>query len=181
MNKKSLIAIAGIILFAASCSTLSIKHDYDPGTDYSQYKTFAWARAPKEVIGSPRARLMANSTLLDKRIKTAVTDELVVKGFKPAANNPDLLLVYHVGLRDKINVSSWGYRYGPYWGAGGVDVYGYREGTLVIDVIDSEKRELVWRGVAQKALSESKTPEQRQKNLDDIIKKLFANFPPKKY
>ena len=179
MNKKKIIAIFGIILFWASCSTLKINHDYDSRTDFSPYKTFAWARAPKEIVGSPRARLLADNPMLDRRIKNAVASQLVSKGFNPDSNKPDLLIVYHVGLKDKINVSNWGYGYGPYWGPGRVDVYGYREGTLVIDFVDAGKKELVWRGIAQKALKEGGSPESRERELNDIIKRLLAKFPPK--
>ncbi|UCE41405.1 MAG: DUF4136 domain-containing protein [Candidatus Aminicenantes bacterium] len=180
MNKKTISAILGIILFFVSCSTLKIIHDYDTSIDFSPYKTFAWARAPKEIVGSPRARLLANNPMLDRRIKNAVASQLISKGFQIAKNNPDLLIVYHVGLKDRINVSNWGYRYGPYWGPGRVDIYGYREGTLVIDFVDTKNKELVWRGIAQKALSGGRSPDQRQKTLSDIIKRLLAKFPPKK-
>jgi len=180
MNKKTVITVLGIILFWASCSTLKINHDYDTRTDFSPYKSFAWAQAPKEIVGSPRARLLADNPMLDRRIKNAVSDQLVSKGFQQANNNPDLLIVYHVGLKDRINVSNWGYRYGPYWGPGRVDVYGYREGTLVIDFVDAKKKELIWRGIAQKALSEKRFPESRERELNNIIKRLLTKFPPKK-
>lgn len=179
MNKKLHIAAVIIILFVSSCSSLKISHDYNTATDFSQYNTFAWARAPKEVIGSPQAQLLADNPMLDKRIKNAVTEQLLKKGFKPDINTPDLLIVYHVGIKDKINVSNWGYGYGPYWGPGRVDVYGYREGTLIIDLVDAKKKELVWRGIAQKALSEGGSPESRERQLNEIIRHILAKFPPK--
>ncbi len=181
MKKASLVAAIGTIFIAVGCSTLETKYDYDPRTDFSQYNTFAWARAPKEVIGSPQAKLLADNPLLDKRIKNGVTDQMVNKGFKLDDSRPDLLIVYHVGLANRVNVSNWGYRYGPYWGPGRVDVYGYREGTLIIDFVDAKKKELVWRGIAQKDLTEmSGSPEEREKDLNKIIERLLSPFPPKK-
>jgi hypothetical protein len=179
MRTKVVLAAFVIIIFVSSCSSLKISHDYDRQTDFSRYTTFVWARAPKEAVGSPQAQLLANNPLLDKRIKNAVTDQLMQKGFKPNNSSPDLLVVYHVGIKDKINVSNWGYRYGPYWGPGRVDVYGYREGTLIIDFVDAKKKELVWRGIAQKALSEGGSPESRERQLNDIIRHILAKFPPK--
>jgi len=180
MNKKIIIASVGMILLFFSCSSLKISHGYDRQTDFTRYETFAWARALKEAVGSPQARLLADNPLLDKRIKSAVTDQLLGKGFKPVNTDPDLLIVYHVGVKDRINVSNWGYRYGPYWGPGRVDVYGYREGTLIIDFVDAKQKELVWRGIAQKALPEGGSPESRERQLNDVIRNLLAKFPPKK-
>jgi hypothetical protein len=180
MNKKIIVITIGIILFISGCSSLKISHDYDQRTDFSRYETFAWARAPKEAVGSPQARLLANNPLLDRRIKNAVTDQLMKKGFKADNKTPDLLIVYHVGVKDKINVSNWGYGYGPYWGPGRVDVYGSREGTLIIDFVDARQKELVWRGIAQKALPEGGSPESRERQLNDVVRSLLAKFPPKK-
>lgn len=181
MKKAALLSAFALILVAAGCSSLEVKYDYDPRTDFSQYSTFAWARAPKEVIGSPQAKLLADNPLLDKRIKNGVTIRLVEKGFRPDESRPDLLVVYHVGLANRINVSQWGYRYGPYWGPGRVDVYGYRQGTLIIDFVDAKKRELIWRGIAQKDLAEmGGSPEEREKDLNKVIERLLSPFPPKK-
>lgn len=181
MKKTALLSAFALILISMGCSTLETRYDYDPQMDFSQYRTFAWANAPKEVIGSPQAKLLADNPLLDKRIKAGVTVQLVNKGLMMDARRPDLLIVYHVGLANRVNVSQWGYRYGPYWGPGRVGVYGYREGTLIIDFVDAQKKELVWRGIAQKDLTEmSGSPKEREKELNKIIERLLSPFPPKK-
>jgi len=51
-------------------------------------------------------------------------------------------------------------------------------GQLDLDMYDSAKKELVWRGVAKKTLSEQKDPEKRQKNIAKGIAKLLKNYPP---
>jgi hypothetical protein len=52
-------------------------------------------------------------------------------------------------------------------------------GTLIIDLVDVKANELAWRGTASDTLSESATPEEREKNLNHALTKLFEGFPPK--
>ena len=59
--------------------------------------------------------------------------------------NPDLLVHYWVGVKDKQQVHSTGPAYGGGygWGAGyggGVSTYEYREGTLVTDLVEPTKK-----------------------------------------
>lgn len=174
MRNLIAVCVAGIFILLSSCSSISVNTDYDQEADFSAYKTFAWIPQRKGIA--------ARNPLADKRIKKAVNDELIAKGYAGDASSPDLLLVYHAGMRNKVDVTSWGYGYGRYWRypGGGVSVYQYQEGTLVLDIVDAQKKELVWRGVAQKALSETSSVEKREENLKKIVAKLLKNFPPQK-
>ena len=51
-------------------------------------------------------------------------------------------------------------------------------GELVLDMYDSKKKELVWRGVASKTLDPKVKPDKRQKNLEKAVAKLLKNYPP---
>jgi hypothetical protein len=176
----------GIILttasWAISCApSVNVNFDYDRQADFAAFKTYDWLPLPKAAIGNAQAALALNP-LLDKRIKTIVGEALSGKGVSQTSNNPDLWFVYHTSLQDKVDVTTWGYAYGPYWrgyGPGRVDVYAYKKGTLVLDVIDARKKELVWRGIAEKTLEEGLTTEEREQNLKKAISKLLAHFPPK--
>ena len=54
----------------------------------------------------------------------------------------------------------------------------YTEGTLILDVIDREKNELVWRGSASKTIDEMDSPEQRVSTIEAAVEKLLKDFPP---
>ena len=51
-------------------------------------------------------------------------------------------------------------------------------GQLAVDMYDSAKHDLVWRGVASKTLDPKAKPEKRQKNLNKAVAKLMKNYPP---
>ena len=69
-------------------------------------------------------------------------------GFK-RSKTPDFRVALHTGQQSKVRVTDYGYGYGVgRWGGGGLDVYQYQEGTLILDVVDAKTKKLMWRGTA---------------------------------
>ena len=160
-----------------------MNQDYDTSANFAAYKTYMWIEQPTAPTGDARSAVQSN-TLLDKRIKASVDAELAAKGMVPATENPDAYLVYYVGVDQKIDVQDWGYSYprypyGGWYGGGGVDVYEYKEGTLIVDIVDAKTQQLVWRGTATKTIDEGASPEQREANLNEVVRQMFAQYPPK--
>ena len=52
-------------------------------------------------------------------------------------------------------------------------------GTLVVDIADAKKGELAWRGIGVKEVKTDAKPEKRDKSINDAMKKIFKNYPPK--
>jgi hypothetical protein len=53
-------------------------------------------------------------------------------------------------------------------------------GQLGVDMYESAKKDLVWRGVASKTIDPKAKPEKQQKNITKAVEKLLKNYPPKK-
>jgi hypothetical protein len=53
-------------------------------------------------------------------------------------------------------------------------------GQLGVDMYESAKQDLVWRGTASKTLDPKAKPEKQQKNLTKAVNKLLKNYPPAK-
>jgi hypothetical protein len=53
-------------------------------------------------------------------------------------------------------------------------------GTLIVDLVDANRKELVWRGTASDTLDPEASPEKKEKNLQEAMAKLLANYPPAK-
>jgi hypothetical protein len=53
----------------------------------------------------------------------------------------------------------------------------YKEGTLVVDIYDTNSKQLIWRGSAEDTLSDK--AEKNEKSLDKGVAKMFQEFPPK--
>ena len=51
-------------------------------------------------------------------------------------------------------------------------------GTLMIDLYDPTRKQLIWRGDATKTIDLKKDPDKNYKNLEKAMVKLFKNYPP---
>ena len=146
MRILSVLLFSGAVISMMSCSSVTIKTDYDHEFDFSKFKTYRWASA-KEV--NPQDELQKRPLVL-KRVIQAVNQTLTEKGLTDAGENstPDLVVMVHAGVKDKMQVNSTGggyysYRgwYDPWWGpyGGTTTVSYYEEATLIIDLVDWEK------------------------------------------
>ena len=61
----------------------------------------------------------------------------------------------------------------------GIDVYEYEEGSIVIDFVDSDTNELIYRSKVSAIISRNIDFEQRRKNIQKAVRKILENFPPK--
>lgn len=168
------LALAGALaLGMTACSSLELNTDYNPSTDFSKYRTFAFKEGAR-----PRNPQAARS------VQYAVETALAGKGMKLVETGADLLIYGHFVSDERIQVESYGYGttgwYGYGWG-GAVTTTSVRRipvGTLMIDLVDSGSKELVWRGIVKDDISADLYPEEREKKAIRIAKDLFAGYPP---
>jgi hypothetical protein len=180
--KFLLLSVFGLLLFAAACSSVKIRYDFDKEANFASLQTYHWIAKPDTENIAPAKKRRRN--FLDQEIKKAADNQLAAKGYRLDAADPDFLVISHIDVKDKLNLTDWGYSYSgnwSYWGWGGqdVDVQQYREGVLIIDVVNAASKELIWRGVAQKTLPEEMpSPEEVGKNINKIVIKILKEFPP---
>ena len=149
--------------------------DYDKTANFAGYKTYAMRDGAK--VGDP---------LIDNRIVAAIENELAAKGFTKSDTNPNVLVIYHVAINKQQNISGYTSGGGPYgWRFGGgmqstdLRVNEILIGTLVIDLTDAAKKEVVWRGMGVKEIDPQAKAEKRDKNISGAVAKMFKNYPPK--
>jgi uncharacterized membrane protein HdeD (DUF308 family) len=170
-----------IAMLGSGCATVSVKTDSDPSVDFSRYRTFQVLDGKIIVDG----REDATNTLVKDRIQNAIVAQLSGKGYQPVDSGGDLLVGYVAGARTVTEIEGtgpYGPGFGPYWGFGGwwgpayTDWWTrtYTKGTLVIDLIDSQSKKLVWRAYAEADL---KSPD-ADDTIQKAVKKAFAKFPP---
>ena len=162
------------VLVLASCNSVKVATDYDRQVNFEQYDTFAFFKP-----GIDKAEI---SDLDKKRILRAIEAELLEKGLTKS-DNPDLLVSIFTKTKENINIynNNFGYGYGwgwhPwYWGAGPNTVNSTTEGTLYIDLIDAEDKELVWQGMGTAALA--RDVERKQERINEIVEEIMEKYPP---
>jgi hypothetical protein len=166
-----------LIAILTSCSpNIRVYTDHDPGYDLENYKTFDWSE--KENIEHGKNPLRYNE-LNDKRIKTAVREELESRGYLFSEIEPDLVIHYHIVIDDQSIIANdpFGHSYSPNWIRMQTNIYSYREGTLIIDLMDARTNNLIWRGWAVSAINEVLRPEEVEKLIRHAVSKIFRKFP----
>ncbi|MCK9995128.1 MAG: DUF4136 domain-containing protein [Candidatus Krumholzibacteria bacterium] len=178
-NLFSGLLVLVLLASIAGCSSLTVNYDYDQNVEWTKFKTYGWMETPDRP-SDPNSPLQ-DTPLLQQRVHNSVEFEMQERGIT-MSDNPDLLVVYHIGTQEQIQVTDWGYRYSDYyWGYGGrqIDVYQFTEGSLVIDLIDAETQNLIWRGTGTGVVDESqKSPEEMQDQANQVINKIMKSFPP---
>ena len=167
-----------LIGFTVSCASIyGVKHDYDQQANFADLKTFDWMPVPEKA---------GINSLVVQRVKKAVNAELQAKGLMMASNNPDFLIAQHLGKKDKVQVTDWGYSYshygryrGGYWGSTGVSTYEYEEGSLILDFVDAKSKKMIWRGAAKAEVQNIDTPDKSEKLINEVVQEILKNFPPK--
>jgi hypothetical protein len=178
MIKYFLLTIVALA-FLAGCSSISVTEDYDPSADFAKYKTFAL------FTGEIKGSVLESAPLAKKRVMEAVSSDMQKKGFTQVdSSKADLMIYVQGGTTEKMNVTDYGYGYGGWWGAypygRNIDVSYYTQASLIIDLVDNSKHELVWRGVGTAVMQDGGTPEERQQRIDEAVAKILSQYPPTK-
>lgn len=185
---KHLVLLSLLPLILSACSSIDTQVDYDKEVDFSKLKTYSWLPDSKQRY----ADIRLNSDIFKKRIYNTVNKALAVRGYKEVTQNPDFTLGYHVAIENKTSVntmndyygyprSGWGRNYYSqydYYSAQ-TTVYHYEEGSLILDLVDTKSKQLIWRGSAQAEVSKSRTAKQRDELIKKAVDKLFSQLPAK--
>jgi len=175
----SLVVLFGLI--AMGCSSMKVVVDYDDQIDFSKYRTFNFV-SPKKVAKAAKNKAKNHAVIKDplliKKAAREISAVLTDAGFQKTESpkQADFLVAFYATARNKAQISPPTYhigRYGRRWVRPG-HVYHYKQGTLIIDIVDRQKKELVWRGVGSGVLDKSDP----KKNLLEAVEKVLAEFPP---
>ena len=104
-----------VLLFSAALPAAfgaSIKSDYQKDFDFSRLHTFSF-----KTERDSRDRLATN-TIEAQRIQKALTVQLEKNGFTQASDNPNFIVAFYYRVKEKTEINSTGFGYGPGWGYG---------------------------------------------------------------
>ena len=173
----SLCLMTGFILSLHGCSPITVQSDYDHTLDFSKYKSFAWTESTQSKKHTRRHHKRGQMdgeyhALMEKRLKSNVERVLNSKGFtKTSQDNADLLLMFHFGLKSKIERWRMSGR-----GGGGRSIrVPVTEDNVVLELIDRKTNDLTWRGWAEGELTDMSNED---KDIKKSIEAILEDFPP---
>src|SRR5208282_2661798 len=109
--------------------------------------------------------------LIDQQIESAIDEQLAQKGLKKVEKTADLQVSYQAAIHQEMGIDLMGTGLsgrGPgLWGADSIhgQTSAIPVGTLVVNLYDAGKTQLIWRGDASKAIELKKDPNKNYKNL----------------
>jgi len=177
--------VLALLILLSSCSSVKVAADYDKEAKFNEYKTFAFFKT-----GIDKAEI---SDLDKRRILRAIETELLAKGFTKS-EKPDLLVSLFTKSQQRVDVYNnswgmggwgwggfgpWGGGFGPGWGWGWnqqPNVSTSIQGHLYIDLIDANKKELVWQGMGTGYLS--RNMEKKEARIKAFVTKIMEKYPP---
>ena len=138
---------------------------FDDGTDFGGYRSYAW----KE--GTPARNLDMQDLIVD-----GIDRELQSKGLVLVDSNPDLYVTTYV-LPDTVTADELAKNNSlEFWsGVTSVSPTDMGAGTLVVDLVATDSREIVWRGIAAETIKGSFKKMARK--VDAAITKMFKRYP----
>ncbi len=175
---------AAVSTLASGCARLAVHAEVDPRANFAAYTTFEFLprgglMEPAEEV--PRRLRATLDPLYHAYVQESVTRDLTAKGLllAPSRDEADLLIGYRTVIGDRTEVIPPIYGYGwrgyprPVYPA---RVHRYKEGTLVIDIIDRKGEYLVWRGVGVGAMRDMRPGEE----LMAAVREILEQFPPRR-
>ena len=198
---KKYIQLTLAVLFISALSACSSYNYYTAAankTNLSRYRTFAWAAQRH----NPNKQWRPLDEIGNGKLQEAAKVALLQKGLTLAQQNPDLLVSYATvtgrGTKTEFSSPYWGgyggwgggfgygfyrpyyYGYGPFYGGfGGYGGYGYsqkvhyKEGTIIIDLIDTKTNTIVWRGYG---VGELHNPKQTMKDIPKVVEGIIKQL-----
>ncbi|MDJ0907007.1 MAG: DUF4136 domain-containing protein [Woeseiaceae bacterium] len=178
---RAAVVLSAAMFISACSSGPNIVTNSAPGFDIVGYQTFSFLRPLSTDNGNVR-------TILSNELIEPARRELEFAGLRHVETGGDLLVNFVVSTRETLqtrpssgaSIHHGRGRYGT-WGGYSMsmsttEVVQRTEGTVGIDIIDAQRRELVWEGAASGRVTDQ-TRRNRAAALDGAITEILARFP----
>ncbi|HMC84361.1 MAG TPA: DUF4136 domain-containing protein [Chitinophagaceae bacterium] len=199
--KKNQIFTLAVILFLTACYSPTAnlyQAEKTKGVDFKNYKTYAFLHTNDTAYTK-----LEDKQKVESALAAAVRQQLTKHGMVLDSANPDCLFTYTLVLNKTYQVGqspspvyapqsnvgalpgqydmyyyvpqSTAY-YNPALYQGSMQVTTFRDGSLVIDMIDRKDKKIIWRSSAQGKVDERDRKGIRP-TIDQIVPAMFKKFP----
>ncbi|MFD2516307.1 DUF4136 domain-containing protein [Salinimicrobium flavum] len=170
-----------------------VDSDKKTARSMSSFSSYAFLPNQDTIMTTRYNNAYVNEIIIDE-----VNENMQDKDYRLDRNQPDLLVYYHLMMDEDIAANAnpvyTNYRYyrpgyyvGPYYRnyaynnyytvpritGSNIEQVPYKEGTLVIDLIDRRTNEIVWRGMASDVI----TPNNLEEELRTYVNAIFESLP----
>ena len=183
MNRMLITCVGLAAITLGGCASgPEIRADYDRSADFGKYRTYGFVAQAGTDSGDFRS-------LSTQMLQNAASREMEARGYR-RSEAPDLVINFKGQLEEKTEIEStpapyygpgWGYGGwgGAYWGGYGgtqVTTRRYNVGTLVMDVVDREKRQAVYQGGIEGVVTKEML-QNREAAISGAVQQIFSKYP----
>ena len=161
--------------------------------DLSNYSSYSFLPNQDTIKNNAYDNVHVNEVVIDE-----INQNMKENGYKLDRNQPDILVYYHLMFDEEMAVNASpvytnysyyrpGYYVGPYYrnyaynnyftiqrlSGTGIEQIPYKEGTIVIDLIDRRNNEIIWRGRANDVVNRDNLEQELRSYVDAI----FEEYP----
>ena len=156
---------------------VEVMQDWDGNADFGNYKTFSWVPADPTVSDDAKEFGAEKNELdVDGPMRRAIEKQLEAKGLIKDAENPDMLVAYHIGARKTTYTTNWGLHY---WEkTGWYEQQTLTDGTLAVDLVDAKTERMIWRGMGYGAVNVDPNQDILTRNINRAVEKILDQYPP---
>ena len=190
---RPLSVIAGVLCVLSTLAlagpSMKVTTEHDSTANFAALRTYRWLPTPLYLDQrSPDARdPRLGHEAIDPPIRAAVDRALADLRLKRAGSTdlPDFHVLYYAAFSTGIDANVLGAHYGyrAGWGSPVTSALPMTspqrldEGTLVIDILRSDRAVAMWRGIATGTVGHARTDEERRRTIDTAVREMFAKFP----
>lgn len=170
----AILALLGVFLFSCGTSYKILKPKKETGFKLSDYTTFGFFD-----IEAQGDTISENFEKRISTIKKAISENLQTRGLDEA-RDPGLKINIATSVKEEIQTRQTDFRTEGLprymgqrrysWKSEEVPVGKYREGTLMIDIVDAANNKMVWQGGVEGIIPE------KSQNFDQDINKAIADI-----
>jgi len=186
-----------LVAVTACFSSLRVRVDRDPGVPLPSGATWAF-RGHSEPEG-PEAEEALDNPIVHQRIERLIAQELEARGYHQVGDpsSATLLVHYHLGVKQRTETVRSERRTNAYapvttcedrgrtcttrlvWGPYGPPEvtyrqYTYKQGALVVDIVDQASGLVAWRAIGQRRLRPGNDSEE---SLHDTVARILRDLP----
>ena len=193
MKQGSRWSLAAVVVLLAGCSTVQVgvENQAHPDIDRSGFVTYQWN--PKSQAPSGHPQLSADE--LDQALRQGIDEGLQQVGLRKVDADADVLVGYSAAIAGELEVTAIDHQFGYGPGMSGrlSHLPGYRgyvqpaipasqtvrtfkQGTLVLDIVEQTSGTPVWRSVAEAEVDQDMPPEDRAKRLAATVSRMLEGF-----
>lgn len=185
MRPALILAAGGVLALAtAGCGpSIEVRTLSAPDTRFETLHTFQILPLPARRDGQPGGGTtdpMVNNSITNLALRQSIVQAFQERGYTLDNRRPDFAVAFYASAMEKLDVTQWdyGYPYYPRWRfplPPAERLTTYKEGSVVIDVVNAANGQLLWRGHGTAEVTDS--PSEMTQRLRQVAVAVIGKFP----